>query len=61
MVAAYNLEAADDFVEGNKIGWNHLAGGGKMVAVHRMFTFASPETALWGKRCPTMSRFLLYN
>lgn len=50
MVAAYNLEAADDFVEGNKIGWNHLAGGGKMVAVHRMFTFASPETALWGKR-----------
>lgn len=32
MVAAYNLEAADDFVEGNKIGWNHLAGGGKMVS-----------------------------
>lgn len=46
MVAAYNLEAADDFVEGNKIGWNHLAGG----EVHRMFTFASPETAFWGKR-----------
>lgn len=43
MVAAYNLEAADDLsvspkhpgsdlVEVNKIGWNHLAGGGKMVS-----------------------------
>lgn len=72
MAAAYNLEAADDLsvppkhpnsdlVEVNKIGKEHLAGGGKMVAVHRMFTFASPETALWGKRCPTMSRFLWYN
>lgn len=61
MVAAYNLEAADDLsvlskhpdsdlVEGNKIGRDHLAGGGKMGAVHRMFTFASPETAFWGKR-----------
>lgn len=40
-----------------KSGRNHLAGG----EVHRMFTFASPETALWGKRCPTMSRFLWYN
>lgn len=40
MVAAYNLEAADDLsvppkhpdsdlVEVNKIGWDHLAGGGK--------------------------------
>lgn len=68
MVAAYNLEAADDLsvppkhpdsdlVEVNKIGRDHLAGG----EVHRMFTFASPETALWGKRCPTMSRFLWYN
>lgn len=68
MVAAYNLEAThvlplpskhpdSDLVEGNKIGRNHLAGG----EVHRMFTFASPETALWGKRCPTMSRFLWYN
>lgn len=57
MVAAYNLEAADDLsvlpkhpdsdlVEVNKIGWDHLAGG----EVHRMFTFASPETAFWGKR-----------
>ena len=57
MVAAYNLEAADDLsvppkhpdsdlVEVNKIGRNHLAGGG----AHRMFTFASPETAFWGKR-----------
>lgn len=43
MVAAYNLEAADDLsvppkhpdsdlVEVNKIGWDHLAGGGKMVS-----------------------------
>lgn len=43
MVAAYNLEAADDLsvlpkhpdgdlVEGNKIGWDHLDGGGKMVS-----------------------------
>lgn len=57
MVAAYNLEAADDLsvppkhpdsdpVEANKIGRDHLAGG----KVHRMFTFASPETAFWGKR-----------
>lgn len=57
MVAAYNLEAADDLsvlpkhpdsdlVEVNKIERNHLAGG----EVHRMFTFASPETAFWGKR-----------
>lgn len=57
MVAAYNLEAADDLsvlskhpdsdlVEGNKIGRDHLAGG----EVHRIFTFASPETAFWGKR-----------
>lgn len=57
MVAAYNLEAADDLsvppkhpdsdlVEVNKIGRNHLAGS----EVHRMFTFASPETAFWGKR-----------
>lgn len=57
MVAAYNLEAADDLsvppkhpdsdpVEANKIGRDHLAGG----EVHRMFTFASPETAFWGKR-----------
>ena len=57
MVAAYNLEAADDLsvppkhpdsdlVEVNKIGSDHLAGG----VVHRMFTFASPETAFWGKR-----------
>lgn len=35
-----------DLVEVNKIGRNHLAGG----EVHRMFTFASPETAFWGKR-----------
>lgn len=57
MVAASNLEAADDLsvppkhpdsdpVEANKIGRDHLAGG----EVHRMFTFASPETAFWGKR-----------
>lgn len=57
MVAAYNLEAADDLsvppkhpdsdlVEVNKIGRGHLAGGG----VHRMFTFESPEMAFWGKR-----------
>lgn len=57
MVAAYNLEAADDLsvppkhpdsdlVEVNKIGKEHLAEG----EVHRMFTFASPETAFWGKR-----------
>lgn len=46
-----------DLVEVNKIGRDHLAGG----EVHRMFTFASPETAFWGKRCPTMSRFLWYN
>ena len=56
MVAAYNLEAADDLsvppkhpdsdpVEANKIGRDHLAGG----EVHRMFTFASPETAFWAK------------
>ncbi len=42
MVAAYNLEAADDFVEGNKIGWNHLAEDGKMVLCHKLFTFESP-------------------
>ena len=57
MVAAYNLEAADDLsvppkhpdsdpVEANKIGRDHLAGG----EVHRMFTFTSPKTAFWGKR-----------
>ena len=47
MVAAYNLEAADDLsvppkhpdsdlVEVNKIGREHLAGGGKTGAVHRI-------------------------
>lgn len=45
------------WLRATKSGGNHLAGG----EVHRMFTFASPETALWGKRCPTMSRFLWYN
>lgn len=50
MVAAYNLEAADDFVEGNKIGWNHLAGGGKMGAVHRIFTNDPLKPAICGKR-----------
>lgn len=44
MVAAYNLQAADDLsvppkhpdsdlVEVNKIGIDHLAGAGKMVAM----------------------------
>lgn len=54
MVAAYNLDDLSvppkhpdsDLVEVNKIGRNHLAGD----EVHRMFTFASPETAFWGKR-----------
>lgn len=61
MVAAYNLEAADDLsvlpkhpdsnlVEGNKIGREHLAGGGKMGAVHRIFTNDPLKPAICGKR-----------
>ena len=60
MVAAYNLLAADDLsvppkhsdsdlVEGNKIGWEHLAGGGKMGAVHRIFTIDPLIQAICGK------------
>jgi hypothetical protein len=44
--AAAVKTSGSDFVEVNKIGRDHLAGG----EVHRMFTFASPETAFWGKR-----------
>lgn len=61
MVAAYNLEAADDLsvppkhpdsdlVEVNKIGWEHLAGGGKMATVHRIFTNDTLKPAICGKR-----------
>ena len=31
-----------DLVEGNKIGQNHLAGGGKMVLCHNLFTQFAP-------------------
>lgn len=61
MVAAYNLEAADDLsvspkhpdsdlVEVNKIGREHLAGGGKTGAVHRIFTNDPLKPAICGKR-----------
>jgi hypothetical protein len=39
-----------DPVEANKIGRDHLAGGGKMGAVHRIFTNDPPKTShLWKK------------
>lgn len=41
MICRCRQNIDSDLVEVNKIGRNHLAGG----EVHRMFTFASPETA----------------
>lgn len=55
MVAAYNLEAADDFVEGNKIGWNHLAGGWSSQNVY----MCKPRNGLLGQKMRHHETFLV--